>query len=84
VLSQVQERHDRVIPYYSKTLTKPERNYFLTRRELLAIVRTLEHFHKYLYGQEFLLGTDHSALIWLICFRNLEGHTANWIQLLQE
>jgi hypothetical protein len=50
VLSQVQDGQERVITYYSKTLNKAERNYRVTRRELLAIVRTLEHFHEYLYG----------------------------------
>ena len=36
VLSQVQEGKERVIAYYSKTLAPPERNYCVTRRELLA------------------------------------------------
>jgi hypothetical protein len=61
VLSEVQGGQERVIAYYSKTLNKAEINYCVTRRELLAIVRTMEHFHKYLYGQEFHLRTDHSA-----------------------
>jgi hypothetical protein len=61
-----------------------ERNYCITRQELLAVVRTLEHFHKYLYGQEFHLRTDCSLLTWLMSFRNLEGQTALWILSLQE
>jgi hypothetical protein len=84
VLSQVQDGQERVIAYYSQTLNKAEKNYCVTRRELLAIVRTLEHFHKYLYGQPFYLRIDHSALIWLMSFKNLEGQTARWIQRLQE
>jgi hypothetical protein len=47
-------------------------------------VSTMEHFHKYLYGQEFHLRTDHSLLTWLMSFKNLEGQTARWIQRLQE
>jgi hypothetical protein len=62
VLSQVQDGQERVIAYYSKTLNKAERNYCVTRRKLLVIVSTMEHFHKYLYGQEFHLRTDHSLL----------------------
>jgi hypothetical protein len=54
VLSQVKERQERVIAYYNGTLNKAERNYCVTRRELLAIVRTLEHFHKYLYAHGLL------------------------------
>jgi ribonuclease HI len=75
---------ERVIAYYSKTLNKAERKYCVNRRELLAIVKALEHFRKYLYGQEFHLRTDHSALTWRMSFRNLEGQTAGWIQRLQE
>jgi hypothetical protein len=44
----------------------------------------LEHFHKYLYGQEFHLRTDHSSLTWLLSFKNIEGQTTCWIQRLQE
>jgi hypothetical protein len=51
VLSQVQDGQEWVIAYCSKMLNKAERNYCVTWLELLAIVRTLEHFHKYLYGQ---------------------------------
>jgi hypothetical protein len=84
VLSQAQDGQERVIAYFSKTLSKAERNFCVTRWELLAIVKTLEHFHKYLYGQQFYLHTDHSALTWLLSFKNLEGPTACWIQHLQE
>jgi hypothetical protein len=76
VLSQVHDGQERVIVYYRKTLNKVERNYCVTRRELLVIVRTLEHFHKYLYREEFHLLTDPSALTWLMSFTNLEGQTA--------
>jgi hypothetical protein len=43
VLSQVQDGQERVIAYYGKTLNKAKRNYCVTRRELIATVRTLEH-----------------------------------------
>jgi hypothetical protein len=89
VLSQVQDGQDRrmkerVISCYSKTLNKAERNYCVTRRELLAVVESLKHFHNYLYGQEFHLHTDDSLLTWLMNFKNLERQTARWIQCLQE
>ena len=38
VLSQVQDGHERVIAYGSKVLSKQEKNYCTTRRELLSIV----------------------------------------------
>ncbi|GBN75169.1 Retrovirus-related Pol polyprotein from transposon 297 [Araneus ventricosus] len=73
-----------VIAYFSKSLGKPERNYCVTRKELLAIVKSTEHFHHYLYGRKFLLRTDHASLRWLLNFREPEGQIARWIQRLQE
>jgi hypothetical protein len=77
VLSQVKERQKSIRAYYSKTLNKLERNYLVTR---LATVTTMEHFHKYLYGQEFNLRPDHTALTWFMRFKNLEGQIAYWIR----
>ena len=62
--------------YVSKTLSKTERNYCLTRRELMSIMKILEHFHKHVYEQEFYLRTDHSVFTWLLNFRTLERQTA--------
>jgi hypothetical protein len=47
VLSQVQDGQQRVVAYYEyiKSLNKAERTYCVTGRELLAIVRALEHFY---------------------------------------
>ncbi|GFY07046.1 retrovirus-related Pol polyprotein from transposon 412 [Trichonephila clavipes] len=84
VLSQEIDGQERVVAYWSKCLSKPERNYCVTRKELLAIVKAIEHFHHYLYGQKFLVRTDHASLTWLMNFRNTEGQVARWIQRLNE
>ncbi|GFV89408.1 retrovirus-related Pol polyprotein from transposon 412 [Trichonephila clavipes] len=84
VLSQEIDGQERVVAYWSKCLSKPERNYCVTRKELLAIVKAIEHFHHYLYGQKFLLRTDHASLTWLMNFRNTQGQVARWIQRLNE
>jgi hypothetical protein len=57
VISQVQEEQERVIAYYNKTLNKVKKNYYVTQRELFAVVRTLELFHNYFYGLGFHLRT---------------------------
>ncbi|KAG7489138.1 Retrovirus-related Pol poly from transposon 297 [Solea senegalensis] len=41
VLSQVWPEGERVVAYFSKALEKPERNYCVTRRELLAVLRSV-------------------------------------------
>ena len=61
VLSQIEDGVERPIAYFSKVLSKPERNYCVTRRELLAVVSSIKHFHHYLYGKDFLVRTDHGA-----------------------
>jgi len=42
VLSQEQDGHEVVLAYTSRTLSKPERNYDVTRREFLAVVYGLK------------------------------------------
>jgi len=82
VLSQVQNGEERVIAYGSRVLSKPERNYCVTRRELLAIVVFVKMFHHYLVGSHFTLRTDHAALYWLFGTKNLEGQPARWVERL--
>jgi transposase InsO family protein/predicted aspartyl protease len=82
VLSQVRDGKEYVIAYFSKALGKAERNYCVTRRELLAIVESLKHFHHYLYGLKFWVRTDHGALNWLLRFKNPEGQIARWLEFL--
>ncbi|GBN06648.1 Retrovirus-related Pol polyprotein from transposon 297 [Araneus ventricosus] len=84
VLSQKIGNEECVIAYFSKSLGNPERSYCVTRKELLAIVKSIEHFHHYLYGRKFLLRTDHASLRWLLISRETEGQVARWIQKLQE
>ncbi|GFQ93901.1 retrovirus-related Pol polyprotein from transposon 17.6 [Trichonephila clavata] len=84
VLSEEIDGQERVIAYFSKCLSRPERNYCVTSKKLLAIVKAMEHFHPYLYGRRFLLRTDHASLTWLLNFKNPEGQVARWIQRLQE
>ena len=83
VLSQEQDGQEKVIAYASKTLNKPERNYCVTRRELLAIITFTKQFHHYLYGARFLVRTDHAALYWLLRKKDPEGQMARWITFLQ-
>ena len=78
------DNKEKVIRYYSRVLSSPERHYCVTRRELLAVVKAVKHFHVYLYGRKFLLRMDHAALRWLLSFRQPEGQVARWIEALQQ
>jgi hypothetical protein len=73
VLSQEQDGQELVIGYYSRTLTKEERRYCVTRRELLAVVEAVRHFHHYVYGVLCTVRSDHGSLRWLLKPRRTDG-----------
>ena len=62
VLSQLQNGQERVIAYFSRSLNRAEHQYCVSRKELLAMVKSIRHFHCFLYGKGFVLRTDHAAL----------------------
>ena len=82
VLSQIQDDTEKVIAYGSRSLTKSERKYCVTRKELLAVVHFSKYYKNYLYGKKFKIRTDHSSLRWLLNFKNPEGQMARWLEVL--
>ena len=82
VLSQCNNGIERPVAYASRRLTKSERRYCATRREMLALVWSAQHFQSYLLGRSFLARTDHHALKWLQSFKESEGQVARWLELL--
>ena len=85
VLSQLDtDGKERVIAYASRTLSKPERRYCVTRRELLGVVYFVRQFKLFLAGQDFTVRTDHGALTWLMNFKDPEGQMARWLETLQQ
>ena len=83
VLSQVDETGTgHVIAYGSKTLSKTQRNYCTTMRELLAAVVLVRQFHHYLWGRHFILRTGHASLMWLVNFKESDGMLARWLSVL--
>ena len=67
----------------SKTLSPCEAKYCVTRKELLAVVTALKHFHCYLYGQNVLLRTDNAAVSWIHGLKNPSGQMARWLQYIE-
>ena len=73
-----------VTAYASRSLSRPERRYCVTRKELLAVVEFVHHFRHYLLGREFTLRTDHNSLVWVRNFKEPEGQLARWLEKLEE
>ena len=62
VLTQLHDDQEHPVAYYSKHLTRAQRNYSTTERELLAIVFAVQHFKQFLYGGKFTVWSDHQPL----------------------
>ena len=75
---------ERPISFASKSLTKTQRRYCVTRRELLAVVTFIQHFKQYLLGRKFVIRTDHSTLRWVLSFKEPENQLARWIKILSQ
>ena len=50
------------IAFYSRSMKSAERNYDTSQKELLAVIKSVEHFKQFLYGKEFVIKTDHHPL----------------------
>ena len=81
VLSQKQNSEERVIAFASRSLDKREKNYCVTRKELLAVVYSLKYFKQYWLGREFKIRT---ALTWLKRTPDPIGQQARWLEQMEE
>lgn len=84
VLSQMEDGRERVIAYWSRQLTKAERNYSTIEREALAIVAAAKEFYPYLYGFHFKVVTDHNPLTSQRELRDVGGRLTRWRLFLQQ
>ena len=69
---------DLPIAYASRVLQKAEKNYATIEKELLAIVWALKRFRPYIFGQQFIIRTDHKPLIWLKSISNPSSRLVRW------
>lgn len=66
----------------ARSLSKSERNYSTTKRELLAVIFALDKFHQFLWGNPFTLYTDHKALTYLHTQKIANPMMINWLDTL--
>ena len=72
VLSHIMEDgEERPIAYASRTLTMAKKNYSQLEKEGLAIIFGVKKFHNYLFGQLFIIESDHQPLSFL--FKEMKG-----------
>jgi hypothetical protein len=73
-----------VIAYVSRSNNNAEAQYSSYEGKCLAAIWAIAHFRCYLYGNEFLLVTDHQPLKWLMESDKLTGKLAWWALMLME
>jgi hypothetical protein len=87
VLSQKQsDGLSHPVAYFSKTMAPAECNYEIHDKEMLAIVRSLEHWRAELMGLQTQLPiySDHKALEYFMTKRQLTARQARWAELLSQ
>ena len=80
----MRHNQEKVIAYWSRQLTKAERNYSTIEREALVAVGAIKEFYPYLYGFSFKLVTDHNPLTSLKGLKDTRtgGRLAHWLLFL--
>lgn len=59
--------------FIHQTIGQGSINYSATNKELLAVVKSLEHFRHYLIGKPLILKTDHWVLEYLWSTENINS-----------
>lgn len=62
---KMEDGSERPIAFMSRSLNAAEKNYAQIDKEGLAVVFGVTRFHQYLYGQKFVIYTDHKPLLGL-------------------
>ncbi len=71
------------IDYAGRAFNKAERNYEVTRQEMLAVVWAIKHFSCYLLGRKFKILITHAPLTGLIHKHDITGQLGHLVLTLQ-
>jgi hypothetical protein len=63
VLNHIIDGEEKMVGCVSRTLMPAEKNYAVVHKEALAIYYGVTKFHQYLWGQKWILKTDHKPLL---------------------
>ncbi|EIE92201.1 hypothetical protein RO3G_16912 [Rhizopus delemar RA 99-880] len=72
----------RYIGFMSRSLSRSEKRYSVTMRELLGVVYALTQFHKFIWGTRFTLYTDHKALCYIHSQKNANSMLIKWLDVI--
>ncbi len=75
---------DQPVMYSSRLLNYAERNYIITKREVLAMVYALQKFRRSLLSNKFTLYVDYMALVYLVNKPRVSSRLVRWFLLFLE
>ena len=78
VLLQENDEEKFPVAYASRKLLSREKNYSVIEKECLAVVWGVTKFHRYLFGKEFVLETDHQPLKYLNMAKMANSRVMRW------
>lgn len=78
------KRAERVVAYGSRSCNRAESRYNTFEGELLAAVFIVRLWCQYLYGERFVLESNHQPLRWILTNTKLTGKLARWASMLSE
>ena len=64
--------NNKFIAFLSRRLSKPQNNYTMTEKELLAIVEPLNQFHGILFGHDINIFSYHKKLVFAATLRKCQ------------
>lgn len=70
--------------FASRKLRGAEGRWVTSEKECAGVVFGLEKFRHFLYGEEFTVHTDHSALQWLMSLSDPKDRLARWMMTIQQ
>ncbi|XP_062572789.1 uncharacterized protein LOC134234761 [Saccostrea cucullata] len=83
VLLQEEGEFKLPVAYASRKLKPSEEHYSTIEKECLGIIWSVQKFHRYLYGKEFILETDHHPLVYLNKTKLVNSRLRRWASSLQ-
>ncbi|XP_062590636.1 uncharacterized protein LOC134252230 [Saccostrea cucullata] len=83
VLLQEEGEFKLPVAYASRKLKPSEEHYSTIEKECLGIIWSVQKFHRYLYGREFILETDHHPLVYLNKTKLVNSRLMRWALSLQ-
>lgn len=83
-LGQIYDKLPYAIYFISKNLSKAKLNYTVTKKELLAIVHSLNKFRHYITRYQTFVHTNHATIKYLMNKTDVNARIIRWLLLLQQ